>query len=173
MIMINKINNLSQSKFIQIFANIFEKTKWIAERLYNQKPFDSFEDLRLKMLEIFKNSSKKNQLKILRSHPDLADKTKIGKLTSDSNEEQNSAGLDKCTIKEFEEFKNLNEKYKKKFNFPFIYAVKGKSKIEVLNNFKERVAYDINTEFEEAKKQVKKIANLRLTEINKNEKNFF
>ena len=70
-------------------------------------------------------------------------------------------------------FKNLNEKYKKKFNFPFIYAVKGKSKIEVLNNFKERVAYDINTEFEEAKKQVKKIANLRLTEINKNEKNFF
>ena len=59
------------------------------------------------------------------------------------------------------------------FNFPFIYAVKGKSKIEVLNNFKERVAYDINTEFEEAKKQVKKIANLRLTEINKNEKNFF
>ena len=60
MIMINKINNLSQSKFIQIFANIFEKTKWIAEKLYNQKPFDSFEDLRLKMLEIFKKTSFKD-----------------------------------------------------------------------------------------------------------------
>ena len=45
MILINKINNLSQIRFNEIFANIFEKTKWIAERLYNQKPFNSFEDL--------------------------------------------------------------------------------------------------------------------------------
>tara|TARA_B100001123_G_scaffold47984_1_gene48672 strand:+ start:30 stop:545 length:516 start_codon:yes stop_codon:yes gene_type:complete len=171
--MINKINSLSKSLFTELFGNVFENASWIAEKLYEQKPFENFEDLSKKMMDIFENTNKENKLKILNSHPDLADKTKIGKLTSDSNEEQNSAGLDKCTIKEFEEFKNLNEKYKKKFNFPFIYAVKGKSKIEVLNNFKERVAYDINTEFEEAKKQVKKIANLRLTEINKNEKNFF
>ena len=171
--MINKIHNLTKNEFIEVFGNIFENASWIAEKLYEQKPFENFEDLSKKMMDIFENTNKENKLKILNSHPDLADKTKIGKLTSDSNEEQNSAGLDKCTIKEFEEFKNLNEKYKKKFNFPFIYAVKGKSKIEVLNNFKERVAYDINTEFEEAKKQVKKIANLRLTEINKNEKNFF
>ena len=54
MIMINKINNLSQSEFIEIFANIFEKTKWIAERAYNPKPFDNFEILCSKMLEIFK-----------------------------------------------------------------------------------------------------------------------
>ena len=84
MIMINKINNLSQSKFIEIFANIFEKTKWIAERLYDQKPFNSYEDLCSKMLKIFKTIDKENQLKILRAHPDLADKTKIGSLTKNS-----------------------------------------------------------------------------------------
>ena len=166
MIMINKINNLSQSKFIQIFANIFEKTKWIAERLYNQKPFDGFEDLRLKMLEIFKNSSKENQLKILKSHPDLADKTKIGLLTINSRAEQDSSGLNQCSEKEFNEFKHLNDVYKKKFGFPFILAVKGKKKIEILNEFKKRILNNKNDEFDEALTQVIKIANLRLKEFN-------
>ena len=37
--MINKINKLSQSEFIKVFANIFENSIWIAEELYKQKPF--------------------------------------------------------------------------------------------------------------------------------------
>ena len=165
--MINKINKLSKSEFIKVFANIFENAVWIAEELYKQKPFNDYEDLSSKMLDIFDNTSKKNQIKILNAHPDLADNTKISSLTQDSIKEQNSAGLDQCTEKEFNEFKNLNDKYKKRFSFPFIYAVKGKSKIEILSNFRQRVSYDISVEFNEAKKQVKKIAILRLNEINK------
>ena len=75
--------------------------------------------------------------------------------------------MDQCSKEEFIEFKNLNEKYKKKFGFPFIYAVKGKSKMEILSNFRRRISYDIKDEFKEAKNQVKKIASLRLNEINK------
>jgi OHCU decarboxylase len=165
--MINKINDLSKSSFTEVFGNVFENASWIAEKLYENKPFKNFEDLSSKMLDIFEQTSEENKLKIFNSHPDLADKTKIGLLTPDSNKEQNNAGLDQCTEKEFSDFKNLNNKYKKKFGFPFIYAVKGKSKIEVLNTFKERVTYDINDEFIEATKQVKKIAKLRMNEINK------
>ena len=165
--MINKINKLPESEFIKVFANIFENARWIAEELYKQKPFGDFNELSSKMMNIFEISSKEKKLKILNDHPDLADKTKIGLLTVDSNKEQNTAGLDKCSEEEFNEFKKLNIKYKEKFGFPFIYAVKGKSKNEILNNFKERVACDIDVEFEEAKKQVKKIASLRLNEINK------
>ena len=164
---IDKINKSSQSEFIKIFDNIFEKAKWIAEKLYNQKPFSDFEELSSKILNIFETATKKKQLKILNSHPDLADKTKIASLTTESREEQSNAGLDQCSEEEFIEFKNLNEKYKKKFGFPFIYAVKGKSKMEILSNFKRRISYDIKDEFIEAKKQVKKIASLRLNEINK------
>ena len=58
-----------------------------------------------------------------------------------------------------------NEKYKKKFGFPFIIAVKGKNKEEILNSFRQRITNNINLEFEEAKKQVKKIASFRLNEI--------
>ncbi len=165
--MINKINNLSKNNFVQVFGNVFENAVWIAENLYLQKPFKNFLELKEKMLHIFENTNNENKLKILKSHPDLADKTKIGMLTLDSNIEQKSAGLDQCSEKEFNEFKNLNKMYKKKFGFPFILAVKGKSKNEILNNFKERVSYDINIELIEATKQVKKIASLRLDEIYK------
>ena len=165
--MINKINKLSQSEFIKIFDNIFEKARWIARKLYDQKPFNDFDDLCLKMLDIFETTSKENQLKILNSHPNLARKTKISLLTSDSQKEQSNVGLDHCSEEEFNEFKDLNDKYKKKFGFPFILSVKGKNKLEILNNFRQRISYDIDFEFNEAKKQVKKIASLRLNEINK------
>ena len=163
--MINKINKLSQSEFIKVFANIFEKARWIAEELYNQKPFDDFDELSSKILNIFGTSTKEKQLKILNAHPDLANKTKISLLTPNSLKEQTDAGLDQCTEEEFNEFKKLNDTYKK-FGFPFILAVKGKTKIEILNNFKKRISSDPETEFDEAIKQVKLIASLRLEELN-------
>jgi OHCU decarboxylase len=164
---IDKINKLSRSEFVEIFANIFEKTKWIAEKLYDQKPFNGFDDLCSKMLDIFEYTTKENQLLILKAHPDLADKIKINSFTSDSQKEQSDAGLDQCSEQELEEFKNLNDKYNKKFGFPYIFAVRGKNKKQILNNFRKRILYDKNKEFVEAKIQVKKIANLRLGEIKK------
>ena len=164
--MINKINKLPESEFIEVFANIFENAKWIAEELYKQKPFNDFQDLSSKMLNIFENTTREKQLKILNAHPSLADKTKISLLTPDSQKEQSSANLDHCSEEEFNEFKNLNDKYKKKFSFCFILAVKGKNKLEILDNFRQRISSDANTEFNEAKKQVKKIASLRLNELN-------
>ena len=163
--MINKINKLSKSEFVKVFANIFENAIWIAEKLYNQKPFDNFEALSSKMLNIFETATKEKQLKILRDHPDLANKTKISSLTPDSLKEQIGSGLDQCTEEEFNEFKKLNDSYKK-FGFPFILAVKGKTKSEILNNFKARIYSDPETEFNEAIKQVKQIASVRLNELN-------
>ena len=166
--MINKINKLSQSEFIKVFANIFENARWIAEELYKQKPFGDFNELSSKMMNIFEMSSKEKKLKILNDHPDLGNKTKVSSLTPDSLKEQKNAGLDQCTKEEFNEFKKLNDAYKK-FGFPFILAVKNKSKTEILNNFRKRVNSEPQIEFEEAVKQVKKIATLRLENIdNKN-----
>ena len=163
--MINKINKFSKNEFIKVFANIFENTSWIAEELYNQKPFDNFEELSSKILDIFETTTRDKQLKILNAHPDLANKTKISLLTPDSLKEQTSAGLDQCTKEEFSEFKKLNDAYKK-FGFPFILAVKEKTKIEILNNFRKRISSDPEIEFDEAVKQVKQIASLRLKELN-------
>ena len=163
--MLNKINKLSQTEFTEVFGNIFENASWIAEKIYKEKPFVDFRDLSKKMLNIFNSTNNENKLKILNSHPDLADKTKINSLTPESSLEQSNAGLDRCTEEEFNEFKNLNIEYKKKFGFPFIIAVKGKNKNEILVNFRERIKNDLNKEFFEAKIQVKKIASFRLEDI--------
>ena len=159
---IDKFNKLSKAEFISIFGNIFEKTEWIAERCYKSKPYNNLDELVSKMMKIFENIEKEKHLEILNSHPDLA---VAKKLTDDSKNEQKNANLNQCTDEEFVEFKKLNEEYKKKFGFPFIIAVKGKNKEEILNSFRQRITNNINLEFEEAIKQVKKIANFRLNEI--------
>ena len=159
---IDKFNKLSKAEFISIFGNIFEKTEWVAEKCYESKPYNNLDELVSKMMKIFENIEKERHLEILNSHPDLAVKKK---LTKESENEQANANLNQCTNEEFEEFNNLNEKYKKKFGFPFIIAVKGKNKNEILNIFRQRITNNINLEFEEAKKQVKKIATFRLSEI--------
>ena len=159
---IDTFNKLNKSEFLSTFGNVFEKTEWIAEKCYDSKPFNNVQELVNKMMEVFENSIKEKHLEILNSHPDLAVKKK---LTKESENEQANANLNQCTNEEFEEFNKLNEKYKKKFGFPFIIAVKGKNKNEILNIFRQRITNNINLEFEEAKKQVKKIATFRLSEI--------
>ena len=159
---IDKFNKLSKAEFISIFGNIFEKTEWVAEKCYESKPYNNLDELVSKMMKIFENIEKERHLEILNSHPDLAVEKK---LTDDSKNEQKNASLNQCTDEEFVEFKKLNEEYKKKFGFPFIVAVKGKNKEEILNSFRQRITNNINLEFEEAKKQVKKIASFRLGEI--------
>ena len=162
MIDIKKINNLDKSEFLTIFGNIFEKSKWISEKVFDLKPYDSLESFTSKILEVYDKSNKETILKILNLHPELAIEKK---LTSNSESEQTKANLKECTPKEFNEFKKLNFDYKKKFNFPFIIAVKGKNKIEILNKFKERINNSLENEFLEAKNQVKKIATFRLEEL--------
>ena len=163
--MLNKINRLSKTEFTEVFGNIFENASWITKKLYVKKPFENFKDLSKKMISIFENTDNQSKLKILQSHPDLADKAKIGTLTPDSNKEQSIARLDQCTEEEFNEFKNLNYRYKSKFGFPFILAVKERNKSEILVNFKKRILSDKKIEFDEAIKQVKQIASLRLNEL--------
>jgi len=158
----NDLNNLNRDKFISWFGVIFEKTQWIAEKLFEQKPFKDKDDLINKMIQIYETSPRNKTLNVLRAHPKLAVEKN---LTEHSNKEQSGANLKNCTQEEFEEFEKLNEKYEKKFGFPFIIAVKGKNKIEILNNFRQRINNDIEFEFEESKKQVKKIALFRLDEI--------
>ena len=165
--MFNKIDTLTETEFVEVFGNIFENASWIAVKLYKQKPFNDFNNLCEKMISIFENTDNQSKLKILNSHPDLANKTKIGSLTPDSNKEQATARLDQCSEEEFNEFKNLNLKYKNTFGFPFILAVKGKNKLDILANFKKRILFDRQIEFNEAIKQVKQIANLRLSELKK------
>jgi OHCU decarboxylase len=100
---------------------------------------------------------------LIRAHPDLAGKAQIaGELTADSTSEQASAGLDQCSIEEYERFQSLNEAYRDKFGFPFVMAVRNSSLAEILDAFGGRLENDPDVEFETALAEIHKIARLRL-----------
>ncbi len=156
------INILTKKEFLSIFGNIFEKSEWIADETFNAKPFKDSKDLITKMMNIYENITNEKIIKIFNLHPRLAIEKK---LTSFSSKEQIEANLNTCSKQELNEFEYLNRDYQKKFGFPFIIAVKGKSKDDILNNFRNRIKNNFDTEFKEAKTQVRKIASLRLKQI--------
>ena len=115
---------------------------------------------------VVNEASKDDKLALLRAHPDLADRLAISKnMTKASLSEQASADLTNCSPQEFKTFQTLNAQYKEKFGFPFIMAVRGYNRREILENFKKRRHNDTNTEFATALEQVHRIAYLRLKEI--------
>ena len=156
------LNSINENEFTSIFGSIFEKSEWIATETFKQKPFENSQDLINKMIKIYESCSTEQIIIILNLHPKLAIEKK---LTSFSSKEQSKAKLDRCSKEELEEFNQLNFDYEKKFQFPFIIAVKGKNKNEILENFRSRINNDYEKEFQEAKRQVIKIALFRLNEI--------
>ena len=162
---IKNINLLTKKEFMSIFGNIFEKSEWIADKVFQLKPFKNSEDFMIKIIKIYENSSKEEIINIFKLHPKLVVEKN---LTSFSSKEQAEANLDNCNDKELLEFENLNKDYEIKFGFPFIIAVKGKNKSQILENFRTRIKNSLEDECAEAKKQVKNIASFRLNKILKN-----
>ena len=79
--------------------------------------------------------------------------------------EQAGAGLDRLTSDEYAELLRLNREYREKFGFPFLFAVKGSTKLDILKALAQRVAGAPDEEFRTALEQVYRIAWFRLEEI--------
>jgi OHCU decarboxylase len=157
---------LERDRFVQLFGGVFEHTPWVAEQAFDAGPFRDLEALHGAMVEAMRRAPRAKQLALIRAHPDLAGRAAIsGALTVASTAEQAGAGLDQCTPAEFERFRELNHKYKEKFGFPFILAVKGRSRAEILAAFERRLNNSAQTEFEEALDQIAEIARLRLADL--------
>ena len=156
------LNTFNENQFTSLFGSVFEKSEWIAAETFKKKPFKNSQDLINKMIKIYESCTIDQIIVILNLHPKLAIEKK---LTSFSTKEQSGAKLDRCSKEELEEFNQLNFEYEKKFQFPFIIAVKDKNKNEILDNFRNRISNNYEKEFHEAKIQVLKIALFRLNEV--------
>ena len=159
----------ARGDFIEKFGGVFEHSPFIAEGAYDAGLI--LVPLRAKgvhdaMVSIFRKTSYEERLGVLRAHPDLAGRLAIaGELTEDSKKEQAGAGLDRLTPAEHTRFTELNDAYTKKFGFPFIIAVKGLNKDDILAAFEKRIHNSTADEFETAVAQVERIALLRLTAL--------
>jgi 2-oxo-4-hydroxy-4-carboxy-5-ureidoimidazoline decarboxylase len=160
---------MTRPEFIAAFGGIYEHSPWVAETVFGARlapAHDSLEGLHAAMIEAVADAPSDRKLELLRAHPDLAGRLAVaGGLTAASGAEQASAGLNACTPQEFARFQALNAAYREKFGFPFIMAVKGRSRAEILAAFERRVDNDPETEFSTALSEVHKIALLRLRDL--------
>jgi 2-oxo-4-hydroxy-4-carboxy-5-ureidoimidazoline decarboxylase len=165
----NRPREMTREAFLARFGGVYEHSPWVAEGVLAAglgPAQDSAEGLQAAMARVVEAAGRDLQLALLRAHPDLAGRLAVaGGLTASSTAEQASAGLDRCTPAEFARFQELNTTYRETFGFPFIMAVRGRSRTEILAAFERRVANDAETEFATALGEVHKIALLRLREL--------
>jgi 2-oxo-4-hydroxy-4-carboxy-5-ureidoimidazoline decarboxylase len=165
-IALDELRHLDRARFVELFGGAFEHAPWVAERAFAAGPFHTIEALHGAMVEAMRRAPRARQLALIRAHPDLAGRAAIaGELSAASAAEQAGAKLDQCTPAEFERFRELNDKYQEKFRFPFILAVKGKTRAEILAAFEQRVENPPGAEFDEALNQIARIARFRLEDL--------
>ena len=158
---------MKRSDFVTMYGGIYEHSRWVAEETAKLIDGDADRELLAALMaDCVDNASKEKQLALIRAHPDLAGKAGVaGDLTRESAVEQASAGLDQCTSEEYERFQSLNDEYREKFGFPFVMAVRDRSRAEILDAFEERLQNGYDAEFKTALAEIHKIARLRLNAL--------
>ena len=152
--------------FIAIFGSVYEHSPWVAEVVYpSLTPGSDAAAMAEQMRSVVNAASDKLKLDLLRAHPYLAGRLSLAELTESSRSEQTGAGLDRCTPEELSEFQALNTAYIEKFGFPFIFAVKGYHRTDILEAFRVRVTHSREAELKTAIEQIHRIAKLRLETI--------
>ncbi len=163
---VEQINRLPSPEFITVLGGIFEHSPWVAESASQQRPFDSISDLQKSMFAIVLAADETARLLLIRNHPQLAGKeADEGTLTEDSQKEQSRAGLNQCSAEELELLRNLNKQYLDKFSFPFVIAVSGLNKYQIIEAMQQRLKNDKDNEFATSINEIGKIASIRLNAL--------
>ena len=160
---------MDRHAFVERFGGVFEHSPWVAERGFdhlNDRDRMNASTVHVALCQAFREASRDERLAVLRAHPDLAGKLAIaGELTEASKAEQAGAGLDRLSAEEHARFTDLNDRYQRAFGFPFIIAVKGLDKTDILRAFESRISNAEPEEFSTACAEVEKIALIRLQSL--------
>ncbi len=160
---IAEINEMNVHAFVAVFGEIAEHSPWVAERAANARPFSNRDAMIAAFADAVLSADENRQLDLLNAHPDLAGRAAIsGEIGADSRLEQADAGLDQLTRDEFERFTRANTAYREKFGFPFILAVRGATKHDILASFEARIGNNRASELATALQQVCRIMRFRL-----------
>ncbi|ABY30143.1 allantoinase PuuE [Methylorubrum extorquens] len=159
-------STMSAAQFLTRFGDIFEDTPEIALRAWQAgltAREDSAEGLHAALVGALRGLPAEQQRALIRAHPELAGRlAQAGQLTQASTTEQGSAGLGALSAEELARFERLNAAYRARFDLPFIMAIKGSSREAILAAFEARLRNDPEQEFQEALRQIERIAWLRL-----------
>lgn len=157
------LNALPAESFKDVLAEVFEHAPWVAAAVLPRRPFVSVGELHWAMCDAVAAAGEAAQRTLICAHPDLAGKAaRAGELTDASSREQAGAGLEQLGDSEYQRFHELNDRYRERFAFPFILAVKGHTKTSILSAFEVRLTNTPAAERETALQEIYQIARLRL-----------
>ena len=163
---IAQLNAMDKTQFVQVLGGVYEHSPWVAERVATQRPFASVEALRAAMRQTVSNAGEAQQIKLVRSHPELAGRAVVrGEMTAASTREQGGAGLAQLTPEEFARLQDLNKRYSEKFGFPFVMAVRGYDRQAIIDALATRLNNDRDTELRTSLEQIDRIAGFRLNDL--------
>jgi 2-oxo-4-hydroxy-4-carboxy-5-ureidoimidazoline decarboxylase len=163
---LHELHQQDKSTFVGSLGAIFEHSPWVAEQVWEQRPFSSVQTLHHAMVEAVQNTSQTWQLELIRAHPDLG--TKMGarlEMSQHSVAEQSGAGLKDLPLELFQRFTELNHAYRQKFDFPFIIAVRDHNRQSILEQFELRLKNSPEQEKNTALEQIYRIAQFRLNDL--------
>jgi urate oxidase len=152
---LNQLNHCDKEGFINSLGWIFEDSPWVAERTWAERPFPDTATLHRAMVKQVEQATSDEQIALLRAHPDLGARARM---SAASQQEQSGAGLSQLTP---DDIRCLAD-YRQRFGFPFLFAVKGSTKQQILESLKGRLDSSPEEELQEALRQVYRIAGFRL-----------
>lgn len=156
---------LTRDAFVARFGPAYEDSPWVAEAVWpaaERGELDDPEALARAMREVVDSAPRQRRLELIRAHPQLAVSSRMAEA---SVREQRGAGLDRCSPDELEAFRKLNAAYVERFGHPFVIAVKGLSRADILAAFAGRLDNDAEAEFATAIEQIHRIAGFRLAAL--------
>ncbi|HWL27272.1 MAG TPA: 2-oxo-4-hydroxy-4-carboxy-5-ureidoimidazoline decarboxylase [Burkholderiaceae bacterium] len=160
---LNDLSALSRSDFATRLEGIFEHSPWIPERAWDARPFGSVDALHRAMIDVVDMATDEERLALISAHPELAGREAArGTLTQASAQEQKGAGLDQCSADELQRLCALNAAYRARFGFPFIIAVKGLSRHDIMDALEQRLHNAPAMERDTCLREIAKIARIRL-----------
>ena len=155
---------------LTLLAGLYEHSDWIIEKALAARPFQTLAHFRQVCRDVVTTAPLDAQLALIRAHPELTGKAKIDPdLARDSKSEQQAVGLDRCSPDEFEALTQLNARYKERFGWPFILAVRGPrgrglTRGQIITTLERRLKDPPDQERKECIHQIHRIAEMRLNE---------
>ena len=163
---LDEINRMSPHDFRRALGDVFEGSPWIAERALTARPFASRDGLHEAMVRVMREASREERLALLRAHPDLAIRVaRASALSAASRSEQSGAGLDRLSDHDYQRFERLNARYRERFGFPFIIAVRKRDATSILAAFERRLQNSVGAEIESALSEIADITRFRLATL--------
>ncbi|KAJ2162571.1 hypothetical protein GGF46_000574 [Coemansia sp. RSA 552] len=133
---IGETNNLALDEFTRVISLLFEPTALLTRRIYEARPFTSYDRLLDRAGELIRQLSPLEQLEVVNAHPRIGEKAT--NLSALSKIEQGKAAANEDAV--LAKWAELNRMYEDRYGFRFVIFVNGRSKESLFPIVEERIA---------------------------------